>query len=79
MCPREDRERELGLYRYAVGGAYLALTGMLFYGVSRYVDLIVPRFGNRFSYVAALMVGVACWMGVRGVLILLGKRGGRRR
>lgn len=54
-----------------VGGANLALAVMLFYGVSRYLDLIVPRFGNRFVYVPVLMCGIAVWVTMRGLLVLL--------
>jgi hypothetical protein len=61
-----------------VGGANLALAAMLFYGASRYFDLIVPRFGHRFVYVPVLMCGMAVWMTVRGVLVLLRRGRGSR-
>lgn len=62
-------------YRIAVGGANLALTAALLYGLARYFALIVPRYGHRFSYVAVLLVGVSVWTAVRGVLVLTGRRG----
>jgi hypothetical protein len=65
------------LYRYAVGGANIALAAMLFYGVSRYFQLIVPRYGHRFAYVAILMAGIACWAAFRGVVVFFGRSGER--
>jgi hypothetical protein len=61
-----------------VGAANLALAVMLFYGASRYFDLIVPRFGHRFVYVPVLMCGMAVWMTARGVLVLLRRGSGDR-
>jgi hypothetical protein len=72
------RAREPRFYRWLVGGANLALTVMLAYGVFRYLELIVPRYGHRFSYVAILMGAVACWTCVRGVIVLWGRSGERR-
>lgn len=66
-----------GFYRVAVGGANLALSVVLMVGVSRYFSLIVPRYGHRFTYVAIIMVGIACWTAVRGILHLVGRAGGR--
>ena len=43
---------------------------MLFYGVVRYFDLIVPRFGHQFVYVPVLMSGIASWMVFRGLTVL---------
>ena len=54
-----------------MGGANLALAAMLFYGASRYFEVIVPRFGQRFVYVPVLMYGIAVWVAIRGLLILL--------
>lgn len=70
---RDSRGQEQRLYRIAVGGANLALAAMLFYGVSRYFDVLVPRFGNRFFYVPLLMGGIALWMVVRGLTVLFGR------
>ncbi len=72
-CPNEQSR----LYRISVGCANLELTAMLVYGVTRYLSVIVPRYGHRFTYVAALMGGVACWTGVRGILALVGRSGER--
>ena len=68
---RDSRPHEQKLYRVVVGGANLALAAMLFYGASRYFDLIVPRFGQRFVYVPLLMCGIAVWTTTRGLLDLL--------
>lgn len=77
MVRRDTRRQERGLYRIAVGCAHLALAAMLVYGIIRYFELIPPRYGQRFSFLAVLMAGVAVWMGVRGVLALLGRPGER--
>ena len=74
----ERRVPEQRVYRWLVGGANLAVTLMLAYGVSRYFALIHPRYGRRFSYVAILMAAVACWTFARGIIVLLGRRRGRR-
>ena len=71
MRHRDSRTYEQRLYRITVGGANLALAAMLFYGASRYSDLIVPRFGHRFVYVPIVMCGMAAWVTMRGVLVLL--------
>ena len=71
MRHRDSRPYEQRLYRIAVGGVNLALAVMLFYGASRYFDLIVPRFGHRFVYVPVVMCGIAAWVAVRGFLALL--------
>jgi hypothetical protein len=76
VSARGRGSREQRLYRWFVGGANLAVTLMLAYGVLRYVDLIVPRYGHRFSYVAILMAAVACWTAVRGIMVLVGRTGG---
>lgn len=68
---RDSRPHEQRLYRVMVGGANLALAAMLFFGASRYFDLIVPRFGHRFVYVPVLMCGIAVWVTTRGLLVLL--------
>lgn len=73
MRPKDSRPHEQRIYRLAVGCASLALAATLFYGVSRYFDLVVPRFGQRFAYVAILMAAVGVWMVVRGVLVLFGR------
>jgi hypothetical protein len=75
---RDSRPQEQKVYRLAVGAANLALAAMLFYGASRYFDLIVPRFGHRFVYVPVLMCGMAVWMTARGVLVLLRRGRGDR-
>ena len=67
---RDSREHEQRLYRVAVGGANLALAAMLFYGASRYFDLVVPRFGHRFVFVPVFMCGTAVWVATRGALVL---------
>lgn len=77
MPPRDFRSHEQKLYRIAVSAANLALAAMLFYGVSRYSDLIVPRFGHRFVYVPIVMSGIAAWMCFRGIMVLFGGRRGR--
>ena len=59
MCARRRRPREDRVYRIAVGGANLALAAMLLYGLARYFDLIVPRYGHRFFYVAVVLAGIA--------------------
>jgi hypothetical protein len=69
---------ERRVYRLSVGGVHLALTAMLAFGVVRYFDLIAPRYGHRFIYVALFLAGTALWIGVRGVLILVGRAGEAR-
>ena len=76
MRHRDSRSHEQKLYRIAVGGANLALAVMLFYGASRYLDLVVPRFGHRFVYVPLLMCGTAVWVAVRGLLVLFRRERG---
>ena len=63
--------------RIGVGAVPLALSGVLLEGVRKYFLLIVPRYGHRFTFVAVIMVGIAGWMAVRGVLHLLGRAGER--
>jgi len=75
---RDDGYGGRRIYRWLVGGANLAVTLMLAYGVFRYLDLIVPRYGHRFSYVAILMAAVACWTAARGIIVLAGRRSGER-
>ena len=75
---RDSRPHEQRLYRLAVGGMNLALAVMLFYGASRYFDLVVPRFGHRFVYVPALMCGTAVWVATRGILVLVRRGRGSR-
>jgi hypothetical protein len=75
---RDSRPHEQKVYRLAVGAANLALAVMLFYGASRYFDLIVPRFGHRFVYVPVLMCGMAVWMTARGTMVLLRRGRGDR-
>lgn len=77
MPRRDTRSKESKFFRLAVGCANLALAAMLVYGIFRYLELIPPRYGHRFTFVAVLMGGVALWMGVRGVLALLGRPGER--
>lgn len=76
MARRDSRPGEMRLYRFAVGGANLALAAMMVYGIARYFDLVVPRAGHRFSFIPILMAGVAVWMTVRGLGILLRRGGG---
>lgn len=78
MRTRDRGSREQRFYRWLVGSANLAVTLMLAYGVLRYLDLIVPRYGHRFSYVAILMAAVACWTGARGIIVLVGRPSGHR-
>ena len=78
MHHRDSRPHEQRLYRLAVGGANLALAVMLFYGASRYFDLVVPRFGHRFVYVPVLMCGTAVWVATRGILVLFRRVRGSR-
>ena len=78
MRHRDSRPYEQRLYRIAVGGVNLALAVMLFYGASRYFDLIVPRFGHRFVYVPVVMCGIAAWVTMRGFLVLLRRERGSR-
>jgi hypothetical protein len=73
----DRRAREPRFYRWLVGGANLAVTLMLLYGITRYADLIAPRYGRRFSYVAILMAAVACWTAFRGIMVLTGRSIGR--
>lgn len=70
----DSRSSERWVYRVAVGGANLALTAALLYGLSRYFSTIVPKYGHRFAYVAFLLVGVAVWTAVRGIFAIVGRR-----
>ncbi|MBD3367708.1 MAG: hypothetical protein GF405_05995 [Candidatus Eisenbacteria bacterium] len=73
--PRHENG-EARVYRLAVGFASLALSGMLVYGAYRLGRIIIPRYGPEFFYVPVIMVGLAVWMAVRGVLTLRGRDGG---
>ena len=70
---RDSREQEARIYRIAVGAANLALAAMLVYGIRRYFDVLVPRFGNQFFYVPVVMAALAAWMVFRGISALLGR------
>jgi len=65
--------------RAVVGLVYLACTGMIVYALIRFVALILPRYGHRFSYVLLLLGGVACWTTFRGLRLLFGRTGERVR
>jgi len=71
----DTRQRERAVYRIVVGCANLVLAAMLVFGTLRYFQLIVPQYGHRFTFFAAIMVALACWMVVRGVMVLLGRTG----
>ncbi len=73
--PRHEN-REARVYRLAVGLVSLALSVTLIYGAFRFWRLIIPRYGPGFVYVPIVMVGLAVWMAVRGVLSLKGRVGG---
>jgi len=74
---RDSRDHEQRLYRLAVGAANLALAAMLVYGIVRYFEVLVPRFGNQFFYVPVVMGGIAAWMVFRGLSALFGRGRGR--
>jgi hypothetical protein len=65
--------------RAVVGVVYLACTVMVVYALLRFVALILPRYGHRFSYMLLLLGGVACWTAFRGVKLLFGGTGERVR
>lgn len=71
---RDDAERRV--YRLAVGTANLALAAGLVYGAWRFGQLLIPKYGMSLVYVPIVMLGLAVWMIVRGVLTLRGGAGG---
>ncbi len=77
LSPEDPRDRERTVYRIVVGCANLALAAMLVVGAFRFSELIPPKFGGKFSFFTIVMVGLACWMAVRGFVVLFGRlRGG---
>ncbi|MBM3307074.1 MAG: hypothetical protein FJY74_01950 [Candidatus Eisenbacteria bacterium] len=70
---------QVRVLRTILGLAYLACAGMIVYALVRFVDLILPRYGNRFSYMFLLLGAMACWMAFRGLRHLLGRDDGRGR
>jgi hypothetical protein len=79
MLPTLSPQGQERALRAVVGVVYLACTVMIVYALLRFVDLIVPRYGNRFNYVFLGFGGVACWMAYRGVRLLFGRTGERVR
>jgi len=69
----DTRPHERAVYRIVVGCANLGLAAMLVFGTVRYFKLIVPHYVHRFTFFALIMAGLACWMVVRGVVVLLGR------
>jgi hypothetical protein len=65
--------------RAVVGVVYLACAVMIVYALLKFVALILPRYGHRFSYMLLLLGGVACWTAFRGVRLLFGRTGERVR
>jgi hypothetical protein len=72
----DTRDRERTVYRIAVGCANLALAAMLIVGAVRFAGLIPPKYGDKFSFFTFVMLGLACWMVVRGFIILFGRSRG---
>ena len=65
------------VFRLSVAAANFGLATMLVYGIGRFTTLITPRYGHQFAYVPILMAAVACWMVVRGILVLTGRSSAR--
>lgn len=65
--------------RGIVGVVYLACSAMVVYALLRFVAIILPRYGHRFSYMLVVLGGVACWTAFRGVRLLFGGPGERVR
>lgn len=65
--------------RAVIGLVYLACTGMIVYALVKFVVLILPRYGHRFSYMLIVFAGVACWTAFRGFRLLFGRTGERVR
>ncbi len=76
MSRGDTRDRERAVYRVVVGCANVALAAMLVVGAVRFADLIPPKYGGKFSFFTIVMVGLACWMAVRGFVILFGRSRG---
>lgn len=76
MRLKDTRDREATIYRVVVGSANLALAAMLIVGAVRFTGLIVSRYGRGFAFFTVVMAGLACWMAVRGVVIVLGRSRG---
>lgn len=79
MPPSLSGQGQARAFRAIVGGVYLACTVMIVYALVRFVALILPRYGHRFSYMLVLFGGVACWTAFRGLKLLLGRTGERVR
>lgn len=72
----DTRDREKTVYHIVVGCANLALAAMLVVGALRFAELIPPKYGGKFTFFTAVMIGLACWMAVRGFVTLFGRSRG---
>ena len=79
MLPPLSSGGQARVLRGVVGVVYLACAVMIAYALRRFVDLIVPRYGDRFNYTLLVFGGVACWMAYRGLRLLFGRTGERVR
>lgn len=79
MVPLLSSRGQERVLRGLVGVVYLACTVMIVYALVKFVALVLPRYGHRFSYVLALFGGVACWTAFRGIRLLFGRTGERVR
>ena len=72
-------QEQARVLRAIVGVVYLGCTAMIVLAILRFVALILPRYGNRFSYMLLFFGAAACWTGFRGIRLLLGRTGERVR
>ncbi len=73
---RDRRDAEDRARRVVLGVANLALAGMLVLAVARFQGSVAQVYGDRFFYVPIVMLALAGWRAVVGVLILIGRRRG---
>ncbi len=79
MLPAPSPDRQTRVLKIVLGLANLACAAMIVYALLRFVALILPRYGNRFSYMLFVLGGAACWMAYRGLRIMFGRTGDRVR
>jgi len=73
---RDRRDAEDRARRVILGVANLALAGMLVLAMTRFQDSVAQVYGDRFFYVPIVMLALAGWRAIVGVLILIGRRRG---
>jgi len=73
---RDRRDAEDGIRRVVLGIVNLVLACMLVLAVIRFQGSVAQVYGDRFLYVPIVMIAIAGWRAVVGILILIGRRRG---